>query len=856
MDNLGSSIKRIIEIDYEQAFSNAKRFLSLLDDLAPSELEGKKVFRRVITNELLLRFRVLNDVSECDTDLELLKIKKYLSDDMGLSEYWIETVISSFADAFDIIYLPSISSEEQQPFSKGDANKRILFDDKKDNDIESVDCLFSKSLNTILFCQQNRVSNDIFIKQAVEICQNCDYQTAFKLFYSEAKKDNIFAMTLLGLFYEFGYGVKADIEKTMFWFQKAVDNGEPNAMEQFGEIYRFGRNNATVNYKEALKWFTKAADLGQAEAMYYLGVMYSLGEGVEENGEKAFQWFKKASEENNVDALECLGDYYLNGSIVQQDYAEAFNCFMIAAENNSSYASFKIATMFDNGTGMPKSHNDAIKWYLRAAELGNPEAQLKIGFAYLKGDCVEQNYFKSVEFFEKSNVQGLLSAKLALGMMYECGYGIQKNPFKAFECYKSAAEQGEENSQYSLGLCYANGIGVEKNYIEAVKCMQKASSVNDHNAINWLKNENIEIVDKRLSCYYGSNTDGDYMITGTWSDGKIIGQGNFYYIAGKLKSQRYQGCFLDGCFNGEGIYFYADNDKVYGTFQNGFNGNLTHEKNKRIVYKGSYLRGKPNGSGISYNEDGTGFQGEFRNGRAWNGQGAVEFTTKSGKKMKAIGKFSEGELNGVGRLINLNRGEWFEGYFVNSQYHGDGVLHFKDGTKVMGYFEDGLNGVVKIIDSNNKITYEGGYKDGSYHGQGTLYNSDGSILQGNWSDGLIVQGQGTRIHKLRSGVTVRDTGFFENGNLSGKGKRYIVSGKEAGGYWEGNFNNGALDGLCIFHNKEGGRQESQCVKGVFHGLTRSYSAFGVFCWETVYDNGTEIGPRKESYLYSISKDRQ
>nr|DAZ40298.1 MAG TPA: hypothetical protein [Caudoviricetes sp.] len=578
------------------------------------------------------------------------------------------------------------------------------------------------------------INNDELMGKGGEAYFNGDYETAFNLFFSAARNGDSGGMNCVALLFEMGYGVDADSEKAMSWYNKAANCGNASAMNQLGDIYRTGRNNVEVDYNEALKWFEMAAEANQEDAMMNLGIMYSSGEGVATDKKEGFQWYKKAADNGSVEALEYLGDIYLEGAITSQNYAEAFNCYMTAAENGYPYASYKLGIMFDNGMGMPASHSDAIEWYLKAADLENPDAQLLIGFAYLKGDCVEQDYTKSADYFAKAATQGLASAQLALGYMYEGGHGVSKNPFKAFECFKKSAEQGDNNAQYEMARCYANGIGIKQNYGEAVKWMRLAAAQKNEEAIEWLNNQNIRSNEPLNTYQYGSDSIGDYQISGLQHNDNLTGRGKLQYISGRLK------------------------------------------------------------------------------------------------------------------------GQYYEGEFVNGQINGNGIFYQSDGKQVVGNFKNGLNGYVKVYDKTRNLLFEGGF-NGSYHGKGVYYNSDGSTFQGEWSNGQIISGKGTLRIRLNSGIIVKDIGTFERGNLQGRGKRYILSGEDAGGYWEGNFVNGALNGLCVFHNKQGGKQETECVNGVFHGTMRVYSAVGVFCWETVYKNGKEIGPRKESYIYRKSRGR-
>ena len=103
---------------------------------------------------------------------------------------------------------------------------------------------------------------------------------------------------------------------------------------------------------------------------------------------------------------------------------------------------------------------------------------------------------------------------------------------------------------------------------------------------------------------------------------------------------------------------------------------------------------------------------------------------------------------------------------------------------------------------------------------------------------------------------VKDIGSFENGNIHGHGKRYVLSGDDAGGYWEAYFNNGAVHGQGVFHNKNGGWTKYTCVNGVLHGQAEAYSTLGVLCWKTVFNNNKEVGPRQETTIWKKAQGKE
>ncbi len=734
--------------------------------------------------------------------------------------------------------------------SNNEADKPVI----TDNELIKEDYSFKNDISekSPVQAEQSEISDDPF-ERAAEAFGNEDYATAFNLFLMVAQDGNDLAMNIIGMMYELGYGTDEDEEKSFYWHKKAAAKGNADSMAQLGVIYRNGSNTVRKNYAEALKWLGKAAKLGQPFAMLNIGLMYLNGEGLDKNDEKSFLWFNKAAEKGNTDAHVKLGDCYFEGIGTNHNMSEAIKCYTVAAEKGNAYSAYRLAIMYEIGIGITKNLSKAIEWYMIAADLGHPDANFKVGYFYLYGEGVEQDYKKSFEYFSVSAENGYSTALLALGMMYEDGLGVKQNFYKAFEYYKSAAEQDEDDSMYYLGLCYENGRGVKADFVQAVYWMQRAAEKNNSNAIKWLENEKIFCMSSYPVNAFKKDYVGDYQIAGNFDD-EFNGFGELQYLTGNRKGERYKGNFSLGKFKGDGEYYIDDSNMVSGVFNDGFNGTFIHTINGNTVYEGEIVSYCYHGNGIQYNEDGSVyFEGEFRDGIGCNGEGTTEFTGKDGSRMKLVGVIRDGKLEGNGKMINISEGTCWEGSFVDGRVKGQATFHDSDGTKYIGTFQDESTGTVKVVDKNNRLIFEGGYKNSSYNGKGILYNSDGSKLHGEWDIGRLVSGKGVYLYTLDNGIVVKDIGPFVNGNLNGEGRRLVLSGEDEGGYWEGTFLNGSIHGFCTFYKKNGERQETQCSNGVFHGLMKLYSPKGALYWQTFYNKGNEVGPRKETYAYKLSK---
>ncbi|TAK78572.1 MAG: sel1 repeat family protein [Gammaproteobacteria bacterium] len=105
------------------------------------------------------------------------------------------------------------------------------------------------------------------------------------------------AFYLRAIFYERGYGVKADAEMAFLLMREAAAKGSGKATYQVGHYYLEGKG-IERNYANALMWLERAVGSPYyvAAAMYDLGRMYDNGWGVDKDPEQAKVWYEKAVE--------------------------------------------------------------------------------------------------------------------------------------------------------------------------------------------------------------------------------------------------------------------------------------------------------------------------------------------------------------------------------------------------------------------------------------------------------------------------------------------------------------------------------------------------------------------------------
>ena len=135
-------------------------------------------------------------------------------------------------------------------------------------------------------------------------------------------------------------------------------------------------------------------------------------------------------------------------------------------------------------------------------------------------------------------------------------------------------------------------------------------------------------------------------------------------------------------------------------------------------------------------------------------------------------------------IVSMDDGSRYVGCTDGDMMEGFGVLDKGNELYIGSFHESKPNGYLKYF-KNGKLFYDGYWKNGAFFGEGTLYKEDGSIKSGEWNNGTLVQ---TLIEKnLPQGHYY---GYARNGKPDGLGKmNYADSslyvGKWHNGKWHG-----------------------------------------------------------------------
>lgn len=226
-------------------------------------------------------------------------------------------------------------------------------------------------------------------------------------------------------------------EQAATWFQRAADQGHPQAQRNYADLLMTGKGIAR-DTRLASKYYEKAAESGIAEAQFVMGELLRVGVHVPQNLEESRKWYTlalqngyqaaqtrleqmasgvgvQARTEPAVTAVvyESLGDVpreqlmaqgleYFIGDNRPQDLKKAAECVELAAKKNLSAAQYMIGKMYMGGQGVSKNYEKALFWLKMATDQDHPEAAFEVAKFYDRGIVVSKNAAVANDYLKKA----------------------------------------------------------------------------------------------------------------------------------------------------------------------------------------------------------------------------------------------------------------------------------------------------------------------------------------------------------------------------------------------------------------------------------------------------------------------
>ncbi|HGH5992087.1 tetratricopeptide repeat protein [Morganella morganii] len=284
----------------------------------------------------------------------------------------------------------------------------------------------------------------------------------------------------IGLLYEEGIGFPQNDIFARYWFEKAAEQNNADALFYLGSYYIHG-SGVEKNKEKGLSLYKKASELGSSRAMNNL----ALQEEKEGRVEDAILLYKRAIKYGYAEAILNLGDAYQNNG----EFNRSEDIFLSALDKNDWIKSEALSKLGDLYSRTDFKNFDIKKsefFYLESVRLNNSVAMNNLGVLYLNNN----EYTKSFSYIKMAADKNLPDAINNLGSLYQHGYGVEQNYAKAISLYKKSAEMGSPGGYFNLGSLYEHGDGVKQDNNKAIEYYEKALAAGHYPAqerIDFLK---------------------------------------------------------------------------------------------------------------------------------------------------------------------------------------------------------------------------------------------------------------------------------------------------------------------------------------------------------------------------------
>lgn len=219
----------------------------------------------------------------------------------------------------------------------------------------------------------------------------------------------------------------------------ANQNNDMTAQYRLGLRYLKKALTKGQTLNKAIYYFQQAADNGHQKAQYQMALFYSTGSVLQKDILKTFYYYCLAAAQGYTRAQNNLGCLYFQGTECPLNYKKAYKLFKLAASREFPLAHRNLGNCFLNGLGVERNILKALEHFEKYEFLAPEESKIE----YLSYQC-----------------------KVHLAIAYQTGDGAQKNMKKAFDLFTSLADEvpqfAEPRKMYyqichRLGSLYQNG---------------------------------------------------------------------------------------------------------------------------------------------------------------------------------------------------------------------------------------------------------------------------------------------------------------------------------------------------------------------------------------------------------------
>ncbi|MGL5378434.1 tetratricopeptide repeat protein [Clostridium sp.] len=217
-------------------------------------------------------------------------------------------------------------------------------------------------------------------------------EVAHDLYLKSSKFGLSEAQNMLGIIYSNSSSNFYDLNKSIEYFEEAMNNKNLTSMFNLAMIYI--EIEEKKDLKKAKKYLTHLVDCGYSLASYTLISMFfnqektlthnKTNDNISQSEDTIPETFPVESEfDKQIKSIPTidihnekmiLADNYYTGINGECDYAKAFEIYRELADLGSINAQIKVATMYKDGIGTEKDSSKSLEWYIKTIKSCQPES--------------------------------------------------------------------------------------------------------------------------------------------------------------------------------------------------------------------------------------------------------------------------------------------------------------------------------------------------------------------------------------------------------------------------------------------------------------------------------------------------
>lgn len=271
---------------------------------------------------------------------------------------------------------------------------------------------------------------------------------------------------LIGLYYDFGYGVKQDFKRAAKQYKKS-DHPHSFTMEAMlynngqGQKLDFRRANALYKQNPQQEQHELYLEVLEKSSVRNVKAAMVLGSELlfsdTPSCKKGLSLVHRALKQDYVPAMYTMAGAYSDGvdSCIEKNTEKSEKYYLMAAEEGFPQAMNNLYVLYqDKGTN--EMNEKAHYWLEKAAHLGVMEAQVQYGFKYYNGEWVEQNKELAYKWWLDASNQKHDYAMFLVGFMLTNGDGVDTDLKGGMNYLLSASEKNICQAQYEISYILSN----------------------------------------------------------------------------------------------------------------------------------------------------------------------------------------------------------------------------------------------------------------------------------------------------------------------------------------------------------------------------------------------------------------